>query len=212
MEYTALRELMVSEQLVARGIRDSRVLAAMRTVPRDLFVPSQLRPHAYEDRPLPLGLGATISQPYIVARMLELAEIAPTDRVLEVGAGCGYSTAVLAQLAGQLHAIEIVPELCRCARETLREVGVEQVEILCRDGSAGVPEHAPFDAIIVWAGAPRIPPVLESQLADGGRLVIPAGERDLQQLQLVIRHGEAFSVQRLAPVRFVDLVGKEGWT
>ncbi len=202
---------MVSQQLEARGIQDERVLRAMRAVPRELFVPTALREFAYEDHPLPIGHGATISQPYIVARMAELAQIKPTDRVLEVGAGCGYATAVLAELAAQVHAIEIVPELCDCGTTSLHSAGVKEVEILCRDGSAGLPEHAPFDAIIVWAGAPRIPMALAEQLADGGRLVIPAGERDRQYLQVVRRDGDRFQVQRVTPVRFVDLVGREGW-
>jgi protein-L-isoaspartate(D-aspartate) O-methyltransferase len=202
---------MVITQLEARGIRDERVLRAMDTVPRELFVPAGLRDSAYEDRPLPIGHGATISQPYIVARMAELAEIGPTDRVLEIGAGCGYATAVLSQLAAEVHAIEIVPALCQCARTSLQMAGVEHIEIHCQDGSAGLPDHAPYDVIIVWAGAPRVPEALYEQLADGGRLVIPTGDRERQVLQLVRRRRDEFTVEQITPVRFVDLVGKEGW-
>jgi protein-L-isoaspartate(D-aspartate) O-methyltransferase len=207
----ASRERMVEEQIVNRGVRDPRVLEAMRRVPRELFVDASLRERAYEDRPLPIGHGQTISQPYIVARMTELCELEGGERVLEVGAGCGYQTAVLAQIAGAVYAVEIVPDLCERARKNLVAAGVRNAEVECFDGTAGWRDHAPFDAIVVSAGAPRIPVLLLTQLADGGRLVIPVGPREDQVLQVIQRRGDEFDTHHEAPVRFVDLVGRYGW-
>src|SRR5499427_2323055 len=166
---------MVIEQLVRRGIRDARVLGAMGAVPRHKFVEPALADEAYDDRPLAIGFGQTISQPYMVARATELAAPRATDRALEVGAGCGYQAAVLAALAAEVFAIEIVPALAERARGVLAEIGYSNVTVESFDGSGGWPEHAPYDVIIVSAGAPRIPALLVGELADEGRLIIPVG-------------------------------------
>ena len=205
------RESMVSEQLAARGIRDKRVLAAMRTVPRERFVDESMRDRAYEDSPLPIGYGQTISQPYMVARMCELAELAGDEAVLEIGAGSGYQAAILSQLARQIYAVELKPELGERAAQRMQTLGYGNVEIGVFDGTYGWRERAPFDTIIVAAGAPEIPPLLVDQLADGGRLVIPVGPRQGQRLAIVQRHGETFETQWATPCAFVDLVGRYGW-
>lgn len=206
------RRLMVERQLRARGILEPRTLAAMAEVPRHLFVDEQLRDHAYEDRPLPIGAGQTISQPYMVARMTELCALAPEDRVLEVGAGCGYQSAVLARLASAVFASEIIEDLAARAAVTLDTLGFAgRVEVECRDGSRGWAERAPFDAILVAAGAPTVPGPLREQLAEGGRLVIPVGGREVQTLVRIIRHGDDFEELEDTPCRFVDLRGAYGW-
>jgi protein-L-isoaspartate(D-aspartate) O-methyltransferase len=202
---------MVAEQLRNRGVHDERVLAAMRAVPREEFVPAAQREKAYDDSPLPIGHGQTISQPYIVARMAELAEVKPTDRVLEIGAGGGYATAVLAQLAAEVWAVEIVPDLAERARATLARLNVGNARVECFDGTFGWREHAPYDAISVAAGAPRVPVLMLEQLAEGGRLVIPVGPRDNQRLVVVTRRGDDFETRHDIPVRFVDLTGRYGW-
>jgi len=209
----AAREQMVREQIAARGIRDPRVLAAMRKVPRERFVDVANQDKAYEDRPLPIGHGQTISQPYIVARMAALAELSGTERVLEIGAGCGYATAVLAELAAEVFAIEIIPELAEKARRRLAELGQTRAHVECFDGTHGWPEHAPYDAILVAAGAPRVPVLLLAQLAPGGRLIIPVGPRDTQRLVVVKRDGDRdeYDTTYDIPVRFVDLTGRYGW-
>lgn len=207
----AAREKMVTEQLVARGIRDPRVLAAMRAVPREHFIDGALALRAYEDRPLPIGHGQTISQPYVVARMAELAGLRGGERVLEIGAGCGYASAVLARLVAQVYAVEIIPDLASLAQRKLAQLGVKNVQIECFDGGVGWPEHAPYDAVLVAAGAPRVPALLLHQLADGGRLVIPVGEREDQRLVVVTRRGDELETTRDTPVRFVDLIGRYGW-
>src|SRR3954463_6563421 len=201
---------MVIEQLARRGIRDARVLGAMGAVPRHGFVDPALADEAYEDRPLPIGFGQTISQPYMVARATELAAPRPGDRALEVGAGCGYQAAVLAELCGSVYAVEIVPALATQASETLAALGYTNVTLECFDGSGGWPEHAPYDVIIVSAGAPRVPPLLVDQLADGGRLVIPVGPQDEQVLAVVRRTGDRYETTYDTRCRYVDLLGRFG--
>jgi protein-L-isoaspartate(D-aspartate) O-methyltransferase len=206
--FEAARARMVEQQLVARGITDARVLAAMRTVPRHEFVPSTSRAAAYEDRPLPIGRGQTISQPYVVAAMTELAVLGPHSRVLEIGTGSGYQAAVLAEVAGTVYTIEIVAALAAEAERTLRRLGYDRVHARQGDGTRGWPEAAPFDAILVTAAGPEVPPALRAQLAEGGRLVIPVGTGD-QWLEVHRRTREGFEVTRAFPVRFVPLVGEE---
>jgi protein-L-isoaspartate(D-aspartate) O-methyltransferase len=207
----AAREKMVTEQLAGRGITDARVLDVLRQLPRESFLPPAERAHAYEDRPLPIGWGQTISQPYIVARMLELARVSERDTVLEVGAGCGYALGAMAKLARQAYGLEIVPELAERAQKNLAALSIGNATVECRDGTLGWPAHEPYDAIVVSAGAPRVPALLLAQLADGGRLVIPVGERDNQQLVVVERRGAEFVTQAATQVRFVDLTGRYGW-
>jgi protein-L-isoaspartate(D-aspartate) O-methyltransferase len=208
--FAEARQSMVFEQLVKRGIRDERVLTAMGAVPRHLFVDPSLADDAYADRPLPIGFGQTISQPYMVARATELASPRAGERALEVGSGCGYQAAVLAQLVEDVFAVEIVPGLAAHAAETLGSIGVENVTIDAFDGSAGWPEHAPYDVILVSAGAPRVPPMLVDQLADGGRLVIPVGSPDEQVLALVRRTGDHYETTYDTRCRYVDLLGRFG--
>jgi len=201
---------MVLEQLARRGIRDPRVLEAMSVVPRHRFVDPALATQAYDDRPLAIGFGQTISQPYMVARATELAAPRATDRVLEVGAGSGYQAAVLAELVAEVYAIEIVPALAARARDVLAETGYRNVIVESFDGSGGWPEHAPYDVIIVSAGAPRIPAMLVSELADGGRLVIPVGGPDEQELAVVRRQGDHYVTSYDTRCRYVDLLGRFG--
>ena len=202
---------MVERQLRARGITDGRVLAAMAAVPREAFVSPDLATEAYADRPLPIGAGQTISQPYMVAVMAEAARIGPGDRVLEVGAGCGYAVAVLSRLAAEVHAVERLPDLAKDARRRLADLGCTGASVHLRDGTEGLPEAAPFDAIIVSAGGKRVPPALKRQLAEGGRLVVPVGPPGAQALLRLVRHGDAFDEEDLGPVSFVPLVeGVEG--
>jgi protein-L-isoaspartate(D-aspartate) O-methyltransferase len=204
------RRTMVVEQLAHRGIRDPRVLGAMGVVPRHLFVGPDLEDVAYDDRPLPIGHGQTISQPYMVARATELAAPQVTDRALEVGAGSGYQAAVLAHLCAEVFAVEIVPALAAHARRVLGEIGAANVTVECFDGSGGWPAHAPYDLIIVSAGAPRVPAMLADQLADGGRLVIPIGGNDDQVLALIQRAGDEFTTSYDTRCRYVDLLGRFG--
>jgi protein-L-isoaspartate(D-aspartate) O-methyltransferase len=201
---------MVFDQLSRRGIRDPRVLEAMRIVPRHLFVEPALAGHAYDDRPLAIGFGQTISQPYMVARATELAAPRDTDRALEVGSGSGYQAAVLGELAAEVFAIEIVPALAARARQVLAETGYSNVTVESFDGSGGWPEHAPYDVIIVSAGAPRIPAMLVSELADGGRLVIPVGGPEEQELAVVRREGDHYVTAYDTRCRYVDLLGRYG--
>jgi protein-L-isoaspartate(D-aspartate) O-methyltransferase len=202
---------MVREQIVARGVKDPRVLAAMRNIPREHFLDQSARERAYDDRPLPIGHGQTISQPYVVARMAELAEIGRDDRVLEVGAGSGYQTAILAELAREVWAVDIIPELVAHAIRKLDELGVANARVECFDGSNGWPEHAPYDVIVLSAGAPKVPVLLLSQLAPRGRFVGPVGARDSQRLVRITRRGDEFDTEYDIPVRFVDLTGRYGW-
>jgi len=200
------REAMVRGQLEARGIADERVLAAMRRVPRDQFVPPDQRPHAYEDRPLPIGEGQTISQPYIVAFMTELLEIKEGEKVLEIGTGSGYQAAILAELTPHVYTIEILPGLARRAEGTLRGLGYKGVKVKAGDGYLGWPEHAPFDAIIVTCAPEEVPGPLEEQLEEGGRMVIPVGPQwTAQTLYLLRKEGGELRQTAVLPVRFVPM-------
>ena len=207
------RRDMVERQIAGRGITDPHVLAAMGEVPREAFVPAELAGSAYDDSPLPIGAGQTISQPYVVALMIEAAGVGPGDRVLEIGAGSGYAAAILSRIAGRVHAIERHRALADGARERLARLGYDNVTIRCGDGSHGWPEEALFDAILVAAGSPAIPQPLCAQLAMGGRLVVPVGAAEVQRLTRVTRRGEGrFETQDLGGVRFVPLIGAHGWT
>jgi protein-L-isoaspartate(D-aspartate) O-methyltransferase len=203
-----LREQMVARQLEDRGIEDARVLAAMREVPRHLFVSDDLAESAYDDRALPIAGGQTISQPYVVALMLEALTVQPDERVLEVGAGSGYAAALLGRLAREVVAIERRPELAEQARLRLAELGFANVAVHAGDGTLGWPERAPYDAILVSAGGPRVPRALEAQLAVDGRLVMPVGARNAQSLLRVVRRADAeLAREDLGEVQFVPLVG-----
>src|SRR4051795_10450441 len=208
------RERMVQVQIARRGIRDSRVLDAMRCVPREAFVDPGFEEFAYEDGTLPIGEGQTIAQPYIVALMTEAAELEPSDRVLEVGAGSGYAAAVLSRIAARVHAIERRPALAASAKRRLTELGYSNVDLHIGDGTRGWPEAAPFDAILVSAGGPDVPPALQEQLAIGGRLVIPVGRQEgRQQLRKITRTAAAdYEDEALGTVAFVPLVGEQGWS
>jgi protein-L-isoaspartate(D-aspartate) O-methyltransferase len=205
-ELTEARERMVTRQLVARDISDPPVLDAMRKVPRHRFVAPEQASEAYADYPLSIGHGQTISQPYIVAYMVEQLRLTPASRVLEIGTGCGYHTAVVAQLAGHVYSIEIVDALARRARETLDALGVTNVTITTRDGTKGWPEHAPYDAITVAAATTDVPAALVEQLAVGGRLIIPVGSDGFQTLHLIERELAGTTDEALIDVRFVPLV------
>jgi protein-L-isoaspartate(D-aspartate) O-methyltransferase len=206
------RARMVERQLRARGIDDERVLAAMGRVPRELFVPAELRAHAYDDAALPIGGGQTISQPYMVARICSELALRGGERVLDVGTGSGYQAAVLAELASEVHTIERLPELVEHARAALAEAGyAKRVHVHAGDGTRGLPEHAPFAAVAVAAAAPGIPPSLYEQLEEGGRLVLPVGGLREQLLQVVVRSPEGPAVLRTVPCRFVPLLGAEGF-
>ena len=208
-EFEAARLRMVRTQIEGRGVRDPRVLAAMRKVPRHEFVPAAVRNAAYEDGPLPIGHGQTISQPYVVAVMTELAEPAPTSRVLEVGTGSGYQAAVLAEVAREVYTIEILAPLADEAGRTLARLGYDRVHVRHGDGHRGWPEASPFDAILVAAAAPEVPRALLEQLAPGGRLVMPVGDFD-QELQVHRKTPEGIRLERAFPVRFVPLTGERG--
>ena len=202
------RARMVSEQIQSRGVRDLRTLEAMRKVPRHLFVPDRYRSDAYEDHPLPIGHGQTISQPYIVAFMTEALALKGGEKVLDVGTGSGYQAAVLAEIAAHVYSIEIVAPLADEARQRLVKLGYANVDVRAGDGYAGWPDAAPFDAILVAAAAPKVPEPLRAQLKDGGRLCIPVGEyAEGQELLLIERRGDRFMERRLLPVRFVPMTG-----
>jgi protein-L-isoaspartate(D-aspartate) O-methyltransferase len=205
------RNAMVRAQLVQRGITDSRVLDAMATVPRHLFVPPEARAQAYGDRALPISEGQTISQPYIVALMAQALSLGPGDRVLEVGAGSGYAAAVLSRLAGEVYTIERWPALAETAERCLHDLGYMNVHVFHGDGTAGLPAYAPFDAVVVSAAAPWVPRPLREQLGEGGRLVIPVGERNEQILLRLTRTDHRTRTERLGEVRFVPLVGEHAW-
>ena len=211
MDSAQARSRMVDEQIANRGVRDPAVLQAMRTVPRDAFVSADLAELAYDDRPLPIAEGQTISQPYIVGAMLAAAGLDGGHKVLEVGAGSGYAAAVISRIVARVFAIERHTGLTEAARERMRALDYANVELKTGDGSGGWPDQAPFDAIIVSAGGPRIPSPLKAQLAVGGRLVMPVGPADKQMLTRLTRTGEAsFQQDELVAVRFVQLIGAAG--
>jgi len=197
---------MVEQQLRRRGIRDERVLQVMAEIPRHLFVPSAWRSSAYADSPLPIGEGQTISQPYIVAFMTETLELRGTETVLEIGTGSGYQAAVLSRLAKKVYSVEIIPELAETARTRLAALGFINVTVIVGDGNAGWPQGSPYDAIIVTAAAPQIPPALVAQLADGGRMVLPVERGKEQDLLRLRKHNGKITKEDLGPVRFVPLV------
>ena len=212
MNWPELRYEMVERQLRRRGIKNERVLAAMLAVPREQFVPEAQRERSYEDTPLPIGHGQSISQPYITALMTECLGLSSNNTILEIGAGSGYHTAVLALLAARVVAIETIPELAEQARQNLERTGhLNNVTIVCADGSGGWPEFAPYDAISVAAGAPEIPWQLLEQLADPGRLVIPVGSREDQDLKVVAKENGIVSTRTAGFCRFVPLRGEQGW-
>ena len=198
---------MVDQQIRARGISAPAVLEAMREIPRHAFVPPPVRPLAYRDRPLPIGFDQTISQPYIVAYMTEVADVAPDDKVLEIGTGSGYQAAVLSEIAREVYTIEIVPELAERARRTLAELGYTNVHAKAGNGYLGWPEHAPFDAILVTAAPEEVPPALVDQLAVGGRMVIPVGTT-FQEMMIIEKTPQGVVERRTIPVRFVPMTGK----
>lgn len=210
-QFAAARHRMVEEQIMARGIADPRVLAAMRQVPRHLFIPQHLRDQAYNDYPLPIGEDQTISQPYIVALMTELLEVKETDRILEVGTGSGYQAAILAELAAAVFSIDRVGSLASQAKALLDSLGYTKVRIRVGDGTLGWPEEMPFDGIIVTAGAPKVPRPLLEQLALGGRLVIPVGDTYSQTLTCVRQTKEGPRFEYHGGCRFVRLIGKYAW-
>lgn len=209
--YQRLRENMVREQLKANGIHQRRVLEAMRAIPRHEFVPWQQQPHAYEDRPLPIGVEQTISQPYMVAFMTQALGLAGRERVLEVGTGSGYQTAVLCALASHVYTLEYYPQLADRAAQTLARLNINNVDVHIGDGSQGLADMAPFDAIIVTAAAPALPGPLRSQLSNGGRLILPIGDRQDQYLERIVRHGSRWEIEQLLRVRFVPLLGRYGF-
>jgi protein-L-isoaspartate(D-aspartate) O-methyltransferase len=203
---------MVERQLRRRHVEDERVLAAMARVPRELFLPEAQRARAYDDAALPIGGGQTMSQPYMVAKMSELLSLDGDERVLDVGTGSGYHAAVLAELAAEVVTIERVPELAQRARESLAAAGYDSVDVRVGDGTLGVPDRAPFDAIAVAAAAPVLPESLYEQLKVGGRIVVPVGARSNQRLELIVRSPEGPAVVRSVPCRFVPLLGEEGFS
>jgi protein-L-isoaspartate(D-aspartate) O-methyltransferase len=203
---------MVERQIAGRGVHDPRVLDAMRAVPREAFVPAKLAAFAYEDLPLPIGAGQTISQPYIVALMIEAARVKPQDHVLEIGVGSGYAAAVVSRIARRVFAIDRHAELAELARDRMARLGYDNVVIRTGDGTEGWAENAPFDVILVAAGAPSIPPPLCAQLAVGGRLLIPVGDADQQSLVRITRKGDDdFEEEGFGAVKFVPLIGRHGW-
>lgn len=201
----------LAELLQDQGIRDLAVLHAIAETPRHLFVPSGVRHRAYEDSALPIGNGQTISQPSIHARYLELLRLRGSERVLEIGTGSGYQTALLARLAAQVFSVERIATLLDKSKEILQQLEIRNVSFLLGDGTLGWRQYAPYDAILISAAAPTIPPAYIEQLGEGGRLLIPLGEREEQMLHLITKHGDNLEQEEIAPVRFVPLLGKDGW-
>ena len=210
LDFDRQRQQMVDQQLRNRGISSARVLKAMQTVPRHRFVPEELQFMAYTDTPLPIGHGQTISQPYIVALMSEVLSLHPGQRVLEIGTGSGYQAAILAQMGTMVYTIEIIPQLGALAQKTLQALGYKNVRVKIGDGYLGWPEAAPFDAIIVTCAPEHIPEPLKKQLGEGGRMVIPVGEKDNQQLLLLTKQEEAMREEKIVDVRFVPMVDTHG--
>lgn len=210
-EFVVQRAEMIEKQLRRRGVHDSGVLAAMAAVWREEFVPKECRQRAYEDAPLPIGEGQTISQPYIVAAMTAALHLTGNERVLEIGTGCGYQAAILSHLAKIVFTIESRSELASSAAARLDRLGFENVHVHCGDGTLGLPELSPFDAILVAAAAPSVPEPLREQLAEGGRLILPVGDADNQELLYIERHGNSFETRALEACRFVPLIGYHGW-
>ena len=211
IDYEAARRRMVENQIIARGITSASVLEAFREVPRHLFVPSNQQVYAYQDGPLPIGLGQTISQPYIVAYMTEKLALNGEEKVLEIGTGSGYQAAILSQLAGEVHSIERHPQLANLARKILHDLGCDNVTVQVGDGTNGLPEFAPYQAIIVTAAGPDVPTPLLEQLGEGGRLIMPVGGRGGQLLKLFCRVEGEIQQEDLSPVAFVPLIGDHGW-
>ena len=211
IDFSAAREKMLSDQLIPRGINDTHVLSAMRAIPRHLFIPDDLHYLAYADAPLPIGHRQTISQPYIVALMTQLLELKGEERILEVGTGSGYQAAILSHIATRIYTVERIAELAERATEVFNKLDLSNIQIFERDGSAGLPEYAPFDAIMVTAAAPRVPAPLKEQLGEGGCLVLPVGSRDGQILERWRKKDDELKREYIAPVAFVPLVGDFGW-
>ena len=211
-DYTTARLSMIRAQLQRRGITDTRVLEAMREVPRHAFVPREWRHEAYSDCPLPIADGQTISQPYMVAIMTQSLGLQGHERVLEVGTGSGYQAAVLSRLAAYVYTVEYFSDLADRARAVLQRLGYTNVQVLTGDGGLGLPAHAPYHGILVAAAAPHVPQTLLSQLTEDGRLVVPVGSVTGQELLIITRHGDGYEQERSVPCRFVPLLGQEGWT
>ena len=208
---TEERLRMVRDQVEARGVDDRRVLDAMRGIPRHFFIPAEYQDAAYHDRPLPIGSGQTISQPYIVGLMTSLLELKQSDKVLEIGAGSGYQAAILSKLAGTVVTVERLPEIAAKAKDIMQRLGIINVKVVVEDGTLGYTPDAPYDGIIITAASPDIPPPLIGQLADKGRLVAPVGTRDLQQLVRIRKQGDRISREMFGGVVFVPLLGRHGW-
>lgn len=211
-EYVTRRESMVTNQILSRGISEPRLISAMRSVPRHLFVPAGYHRYAYSDHPLPIGAGQTISQPYMVALMTNLLHLAGTEKVLEIGTGSGYQAAILAHLAAEVHTVEILPEMAEQARSTLASLGYTNILLHTGDGSLGWPENAPYDAILVTAAAKETPQALFDQLKTTGRLVIPTGGPSVQYIQSWSYENNRWDSESILAVSFVPLRGEEGWT
>jgi protein-L-isoaspartate(D-aspartate) O-methyltransferase len=210
-KYERERKQMVKEQIERRGLRERRLLTALEAVPRHLFVPKEYRYSAYEDGPLPIGFGQTISQPYIVALMTDFLSLKGNERVLEVGTGSGYQAAILGMMAEEVHTVEFIPELATQADKLLKALGMDNVRVHFGDGSLGLPEFAPYQGILVAAAAPQVPKALLNQLEDGGRLVLPVGSRGMQILEIWERNGDKFDSKTETAVAFVPLRGEQGW-
>jgi len=210
-DFALARKRMVEEQIARRGVRDQRLLKVMSEVPRHLFVDEAFYSQAYNDHPLAIGEGQTISQPFMVALMSDALGLTGQEKVLEIGTGCGYQTAILARLADWVFSVERLPGLSRRAQSNLEQAGIFNVNLMVGDGTKGWPQEAPFDAIMVTAGAPGAPEPLKMQLAPGGRLVIPVGDRRVQTLMRITRKGDGFVEEDLGGCRFVDLIGEHGW-